>query len=153
MSFDLSLARGDLTVGGDGDLNKVRNSRKVVQDVLKVLHTPLGSNPFFPRLGNALTTLNIGENLNTQFMESRVETSVTQSIQILQSLQRQQELIQTVTAEERIANLSNLEATRDEQEPRQFNINIAVLTGAGTAVQIEPFQLSLSTTISGERTL
>ncbi len=153
MSFDLSLSKGDLTVAGDGDLNKVRNTPKVIQDVLKVLHTPVGSNPYFPRLGNFLTTLNIGENLNSQFVESRVESSVTQSIEILQSLQRQQELIQTVTAEEKIANLSRLEATRNDQDPRQYDIDIAVLTGAGTSIDIEPFQLSLSTTIGGERTI
>lgn len=132
-------------VGADGDLAKVRNSSKAVQDILKVLHTPLGSNPLFPQIGSNITISNIGDNINQQFAETRVAASVTQSIQLLQSIQRNQELIQEVTPEEKIVDIAQVTATRDSQDPRQFDIKIVVVTEAQSTVELPSF--SLSTTI------
>ena len=146
MSFDLALSKGDLAIGADGDLRKVRGTEKVTQDVLKVLHTPLGSNPYFPRIGNSLTALNIGENLNDQFAQTRVETSVTQAIEIVQNVQRNQELRQILTPEEKIAQIADISASIDPNEPRQYNISVIALTGALSSVAITT-KLSLATII------
>jgi phage baseplate assembly protein W len=149
MSFDLSLNKGDLRIGFDGDLSKVENTSKLVQDVLKVLHTPIGSNPFYPSLGSPVTTLNIGTVLNQQFLESRVENSITSVIQTIQSIQRKQELTQEVTSAEKILDIVEIVAEQDSQDPRQFNISIKVLTGATDVVLLPSF--SLSTTLSGDQ--
>lgn len=142
MSFDLSLNKGDLTLGADGDVGKVRNTSKLVQDVLKGIHTPIGSNPYLPSYGNPLTFKNIGEILQSDFMESRVENDIIKTIETLQSMQRNQELVQLVTPEEKIKGISEVVVVQDSQDPRQFNISIKVLTGALDNVILPTFTFS-----------
>jgi phage baseplate assembly protein W len=149
VSFDLSLRKGDLYIGSDGDLQKVRGTSKLAQDVLKVIHTPTGSNPYFPRIGSDITELNIGETLNADFAESRVELSVKKSIEQIQLIQNRQQLEQAVTQEEKIEKIAEVIAERDNQDPRQFNIKVSVITGALSAIVLPSF--SLSTIIGGER--
>ena len=148
MSFDLALNRGDISIGVDGDLRKIRNTSKVAQDVLKVLHTPIGSNPLTPNIGSEVTTLNIGVNVNEQFAESRVEASILKSLEAVQAIQKAQARQQEVTPEETILNLSEVTAARDSKDPRQYNITITVITGGLTEVVIEPF--TVQTQIIGE---
>lgn len=148
MSFDLSLEKGDLKIGQNGDLARAENTTKLVQDVLKILHTPLGSNPYFPSLGSSITSLNVGQNLNQQFLESRVETSIQNIIQTLQSIQQRQQLTQVVTASETILDIAELVAEQDSQDPRQFNIRLKVIAGDVQEVLLPSF--SLSTQITGD---
>ena len=39
MSFDIKISQGDLAIGSDGDLARVEDTDKLVQDVLKILMT------------------------------------------------------------------------------------------------------------------
>lgn len=146
MSFDLALSKGDLSIGPDGDLRQFRNSSKLVQDVLKILHTPLGSNPFFPQIGNAITTQNTGEVVNRQFMETRATAAVVQALQMLQAMQKRQELTQIVTPEEKVVGIAEVKVEQDPTDPRQYNIKISVITGAQSVVELPSFSLS---TIAG----
>jgi phage baseplate assembly protein W len=142
MSFDLALSKGDISIGADGDLRQFRNSSKLVQDILKILHTPIGGNPFFPQIGNALTSENIGEVVNRQFMEARATAAVTQALQLYQSIQRRQELNQVVTPEEKVEGISEVVVEQDSVDPRQYNIKISIVTGAQTVVELPSFSLS-----------
>lgn len=150
MSFDLALNKGDLDIGSDGDLRKVRNTEKVIQDVLKVLHTPLGSNPYFPRIGNSLTAANIGEGLNEQFAQTKVEASVNQAVQIVQNVQRNQELRQSLTPEEKITQIAEVSASLDMNEPRQYNISVIALTGALSSAVTITTKLTFGTVVGDE---
>jgi hypothetical protein len=147
MSFDLALSKGDLTVGSDGDLTKVRNTSKLVQDVLKVVHTPIGGNPFFPNLGTALTSENIGQNVSQNFAETKVAASVSQAIQLIQNIQRRQQLVQIVTPEEKVVKIANLEVGQNSQDPRQYDIKISVLTESLNTEVVDLPGFSMSTTI------
>ena len=142
MSFDLALSKGDLAVGSDGDLKQVRDTTKAAQDVLKILHTPVGSDPFFTNLGTTLTSANIGELINVEFAQQRAAASINQSIQILQALQRSQKLIQTITAGEQVVGIASLNVTRNSQDPRQYDIELSVITGAQTVLQLPAFSIS-----------
>lgn len=141
MSFDLSLAKGDLAIGYDGDIKKVRDTTKAAQDILKILHTPLGSDPFSLNLGTTLTTANIGELISVEFAQQRAAASINQSIQILQALQRSQQVYQTVTAGEKILGIARLNVTRNSEDPRQYDIDLAVITGAQTVLEIPSFSI------------
>lgn len=145
MSFDLELAKGDLKIGADKDLSKVRNGSKLGQDILKVLFTPLGSDPFFISKGNALTQENIGEVVNKQFMESRAETSISTTLQSLQTLQASQAKVQEVTLEETLRAVEEVSVERDPVEPRQYNISLTILTGAYTTLDLPNFSLTVGT--------
>ena len=145
MSFDLALNKGDISIGSDGDLKKVRDTPKAIQDVLKILHSPVGSNPFFPQIGNSLTIQNIGENINREFAETKATASIQKSLQLLQAIQARQETLQVVTAGEKIIGIIDISAEQDPTEPRQFNIKVTVITGDQTIVDLPSF--SLKTTI------
>ena len=151
MSFDLALDKGDLVIGADGDVGKVRNTSKLSQDVLKVLHTPIGSNPYQPNSGSDITILNIGTNISQEFAETRVEASILATLTQLQAIQFKQKQVQVVTPEETIADLSSVVAERDPNDPRQFNIGISVLTEALSDVTLRPF--TISTVISGDKNI
>lgn len=148
MSFDLSLNKGDLRVGSTGDLATIQDTDKLIQDVLKIVHTPVGSNPFYPSLGSNITSFNIGMNLNSDFLESRVEASLLATIQTIQSIQRRQEAVQIVTAAEKILRINSVSAKIDSKEPRQFNISISVASGEVTNLTLPAF--SISNNILGE---
>jgi phage baseplate assembly protein W len=145
MSFDLSLNKGDLKVGTTGELSTVQDTDKLVQDVLKVLHTPIGSNPFFPSLGSNITSFNIGMTLNKDFLESRAEASLLETIQTIQAIQRRQEAIQIVTAAEKIVRINEVVAQVDSEDPRQFNIQISVASGEVTDLTLPAFSISNNT--------
>lgn len=147
MSTDLGLNKGDIFIGSDGDLAKVRNTSKLVQDVLKVIHTPIGSNPFFPTLGTNVTIANIGENISQDFAETKVRAGVTKAIDLLQLIQRKQELAQSLTPEEKIAGILDLQANVNPQEPRQYDIKLVIRSASldGEAILLPTF--SLSTTL------
>lgn len=142
MSFDLALVKGDLAIGADKDLRKVRDNTKLVQDVLKLLHMPLGSDPFFPAKGSTLTEANIGEFVNKQFIEARTEAAILENLQLIQTLQTSQALVQTVTDGERIETVEEVVVEQDSQDPRQFNIRITVKTGALTTLVLPQFSIS-----------
>lgn len=148
MSFDLALTRGDLSVGETGELRTVSGTNKAVQDVLKVLHEPVGSNPLIPTLGSNLTSLNIGINMDPTFTESRVETSVKNTIQQLQQIQASQAQSQIVTPAERIVQINSIIAQVNEQDPRQFDIQLSITTGDLETVVLEPF--TVNSTVLGD---
>lgn len=148
MSYDLALTKGDLSVSETGELRIVEATDKVVQDVLKVLHEPQGSNPLAPTLGSGLTTLNIGMNIDQQFAESRVEASVRTTIGQLQQIQSKQEQVQTVTDSEKIIDIAEILATVNEQDPRQYDIRLSILTGELQTVTLRPF--TVNSTVLGE---
>lgn len=143
MSFDLELSKGDLKIGADKDLGKVRNGSKLGQDILKVLFTPLGSDPFFPTKGNLLTQDNVGEVVNKTFMETRAEANITATLQSIQALQANQAKIQEVTLEETLSRIEQVSVERDPIEPRQYNISLTVITGAYTTVDLPNFSISV----------
>ena len=142
MSFDLSLAKGDLVLGADNDLAKVREGSKLVQDILKLLFTPLGSDPYFLTKGSTLTTDNIGETVNDQFMLDRARASILNTLKQLQTIQQVQALTQTVTPEETLKEINEVSVARDEQELRQYNIRIVITTGAYSVISIPEFSIS-----------
>lgn len=147
MSIDLGLNKGDIFIGSDGDLAKVRNTTKLVQDALKVIHTPIGSNPFFPTLGTNVTIANIGENISQDFAETKVRAGITKAIDLIQLIQRKQEVVQVVTPEEKIAGILDLQVGVNSQEPRQYDIKLVIRSASleGEAVVLPTF--SLSTTV------
>jgi hypothetical protein len=147
MSFDFALSKGDITIGSDGDVTKVRNTSKLVQDILKVIHTPIGGNPFYPSLGTLLTADTIGSNISQQFAETKIAASVTQAIQIIQNIQRRQESIQIVTPEEKVVKILRLDVSQNAQEPRQYDIQISVLTESLNSPVVDLPSFSISTTI------
>lgn len=130
MSFDLKLTSGDLVIK-NGDVDIVEDSNKLVQDVLKICSTPLGSNPFFKAYGNPISQALIGKAYEQEFVESIATQQLKASLDRLQQMQLEQlKQNQIVTPDEQIAAIANIGISQSANDPRQFGITITVISKA-----------------------
>lgn len=129
MSFDLRINEGDIAIGQDGDLNKIEDTEKLIQDILKMLMTPLGSNVFFPWYGSPLTDVTVGQVLDRKFVVSVVESIIRGNLETLQKLQKQQAASgQRVSAGELLAVVQGIRVNRNIVDPTYWTIIIRVLS-------------------------
>jgi phage baseplate assembly protein W len=129
MSFDLKISQGDLTLDQDGDLEKVEESDKLVQDILKILMTPIGANVFFTWYGSPLSETAVGQVLDRTFVNSVVTQIIRSNLETLQKLQKQQSMGgQRVSANELLAAIQTVNINRNTVDPTYWSIFIQVLT-------------------------
>jgi len=134
MSFDFRIVSGDLEIGADGDIGKVEDTEKLVQDVLKVAHTPLGSNLFYPWYGSPISQSLVGNALDMEFLSTVASSQLQTSLENLQRLQQKQALEQRVTPFEQLAAVKSIAITRNQVDPRFFLVIIEVITRALSVV-------------------
>lgn len=133
MSFDLKITDGDLQISNTGDLQIVENTEKLIQDVLKIVTTPLGGNPFFPWYGGGISSSLIGSSLGLNFSNSIAKLQIEESLETLKKLQTlQTNTGQEVTPAETLAAVQTVDVMRNQVDPRYFRIVIKVLTKALT---------------------
>lgn len=138
MSFDLKIQDGDLVIASNGDLGTVENTEKLVQDVLKIVSTQIGANPFFPWYGSPITKSLVGRPYDTNFISSIASQQLRATLERLQALQRDQlKTSQVVTPREQIAAISRVQVDRNITDPRFFKIVLTVLSKAFLQVPIE----------------
>lgn len=141
MSFDLLLQNGDIVEGADGDLDTVTDSPKLVQDVIKMVTTPQGSNKFQPFLGS-LVNQRLIETLNQQNMVSVLSSSVQEALVMLQRLQQQQSLTQALSPAETLVSITSITVERDSVEPRQLNVILKIKAADGS-IQTETLAMRI----------
>ena len=128
MSFDLKIVNGDLVIN-QGALQTVKDSEKLIQDILKICLTSVGGNPLHPSYGSFLSRSIVGNPLQTsvvvQIAKSQLNTCLT-NLQQLQQLQVKS--FQRVTADEQLAAITGISVVRSAFDPRLFNIKISGLT-------------------------
>lgn len=125
MSFDLKIEKGDIKIGSNGDLQKVENSEKLIQDILKIAITPSGGNPFFPMYGSSISRSLIGMPYNSTMVGSLATDQLRTSLENLQKFQKiQQQQGQRVTASELLAAIQQIRIERNQTDPRYFRIFI-----------------------------
>lgn len=131
MSFDLKVSKGDLVIDTDGDLRPVENSEKLIQDILKLLSTQLGTHPFFPWYGSPISRALIGYSYEGKFVQNIASDQLKQSLERIRTLQQDQlRRQQTVTPDEQLAAVQNVRVERNAQDPRFYRILLTVLTKA-----------------------
>lgn len=133
MSYDFKIQNGDLAIDPNtGDLTKVENTDKLIQDILKIALTKKGSNQFYPWYGSSIAGL-VGQVFDFNFTASAASEQLRGSLEILQKLQQAQIATgQTVTAAESFAAIKQIGVARSPVDPRIVQVNIAVLTKALT---------------------
>ena len=134
MSFDFKIVNGDLGIDTDGNFTKVEDTEKLIQDILKIVHTPLGSNLFYPWYGSAISKSLIGNVLDDEFLSSIASNQLQSSLNNLQRLQQKQALEQRVTPFEQLAAVKDISITRNSIDPRFFLVIINALTHALSVV-------------------
>lgn len=133
MSFDLKIKNGDLQISSTGDLQKVENTEKLIQDILKIVTTPIGGNPFFPWYGSPISNSLIGNPFSFQFVGSMASNQIRQALETLQKWQSAQTSAgQTVTPAELLAAVEEVKVERNQADPRYYRVVIKALTKAFT---------------------
>ena len=124
MSFDLKIINGDLSIS-NGDLLTATDSTKLVQDILKICLTEVGSNPLHPGYGSFLSRTVIGNPMYTTTIVQIAKSQLTTCLTNLQNLQQVQiKNRQRVTADEQLAAITDISVIRSSLDPRLFNITI-----------------------------
>lgn len=135
MSFDLKLESGSIVIA-NGDLVKVTNNDKLVQDIIKIVVTPVGSNTTHPWYGSALQDRVTGTAYPRDVLDQEVVASVAHAVKNLKSLQEQQSRAgQFVSPGEQIAKLIGVNVIRSVQDPRKMDIVISILTKSGIVLE------------------
>ena len=128
MSFDLKIINGDLVIN-QGALQTVQDSEKLIQDILKICLTDVGSNPMHPSYGSFLSRSVVGNpaksNVIVQIAQSQINTCLT-NLQQLQQLQLKS--FQKVSADEQLGAIIGISVVRSSFDLRLFNITIKCMT-------------------------
>lgn len=137
MSFDLRAINGDLELSPDGDVRQVIDSDKLAQDVLKLLNTTYGTDPFYPGYGSVITAASIGmPNDNPDSLVSRAQIILTEVLGQLVSTQQAQSTYQPLTDAETIIDFDTPIVEIDPTDPRQINVLINALSKGLTPLSI-----------------
>ena len=135
MSFDLKILQGDLKISPQGDLQKVEDNEKLIQDISKMAVTPVNGNPFHPWYGSHLNKSLIGNVFDFNMTSSLASNQLRRSMETLQNLQKNQiKLGQIVTPGEILSAIRSIKIERNQVDPRYFSVSIDVLTKALNAV-------------------
>ena len=135
MSFDLKLFGGDLVIQ-NGDFATVDNQDKLVQDILKLVSTQLGSNPFFPAYGSPISQALIGTS-DLDFSQDVATQQLRAAIERLKDLQQDQiKNNQIVTPQEQISAIRDVSVTQARDDPRYYFVKFTVINKAFVAVPI-----------------
>jgi phage baseplate assembly protein W len=130
MSFDLKLVNGDIVVE-KGDLATVSGGNKLVQDVLKLISTQLGTNPFFPAYGCVITSALIGTAYDESFIQDIATQQLEAALDRLMAAQLEQlNNNQVVTADEQLAAYKDVRVARNSDDPRAFSVSITIISKA-----------------------
>ena len=127
MSFDLKIVNGDLSIK-NGDLDTINGKDKLIQDVLKIVLTEVGSNPFNPWYGSYVSRTLIGSYLDSDIVLSAAKNQLQIAIENLKALQQKQlESGQKMSPEEQISVILNVIVDRNAFDPRLFEVVIKIL--------------------------
>jgi phage baseplate assembly protein W len=128
MSFDLKIVNKDLVIN-QGKLQTVQDSEKLIQDILKILLTDVGSNPLHPGYGSFLSRSVIGNPAQTSVIVQIAKSQINTCLAGLQQLQNVQvKSFQKISADEQLAAITGISVLRSSFDPRLFNIKVSGLT-------------------------
>ena len=104
-------------------------------DIIIILLTELGDNKYHPKYGSYIGSLQIGHHADSKLMSLDLESSARTAVRNLMSLQRSQARRQNLSPGEIIMDIIDISVSRDDADPRLYNIFISVLTQELTEVR------------------
>lgn len=137
MSFDFQIIQGDIAIGQDGDIQKIENTAKLQQDILKIAITPLGSNLFHTWYGSPISKSLVGNVFDMQFTSTVASGQLRTALETLQKLQKLQASSQVISPSEQIAAIQQVRIERNQVDPRFFTVIIRVVAKDLSAVQAQ----------------
>ena len=118
-----------------GDEILIGDENLLYQSCLKAILTRLGSNPYHPSYGSAITT-RIGSKAISA-IAVRIREDVTTALTTVQNLQREQARYQLVSDRERLAAVIGVQVTPHPSDPTVFRVEVAVRNGSNRPVSID----------------
>ncbi|MCK9567791.1 hypothetical protein M0R72_02425 [Candidatus Pacearchaeota archaeon] len=114
----------------------MEDADKLTQDILKLVSTQLGSNPFFPSYGSPISQALIGTS-ELSFAQEVATQQLKASIERLKDLQQDQmRNNQIVTPQEQIAIIRDVYVNQAKDDPRYYYVNLTVINKAFQSVPI-----------------
>src|ERR1035437_4382520 len=89
MSFDLKIINKDLVLK-NGQLRTVIDSEKLIQDILKICLTNVGSNQLQPGYGSFISRTLVGSPMHTSVLVQVAKSQLNSCLDNLKSLQERQ---------------------------------------------------------------
>ena len=127
MTFDFRIMNRNLSIK-NGDIEKVEDTDKLVQDVLKILITPKGVNKMHPWYGTFTEQL-IGSGLDEGVTLDLMRTQIANSLESLKNLQNAMlKSNLTVTADELIHAITGISVFPDPTSQFSVNVNVEILS-------------------------
>ena len=128
MSYDIKISKGDLVLQ-QGDLKRVVDSEKLIQDILKICLTTAGTNPLIPWYGSFLSRTMVGNPMENNAIIQIARSQLTSALENLKNLQEfQVKSFQYVTPDEQLGAILDISVTRNSIDYRLFEINIKATT-------------------------
>lgn len=124
----------DYLISADGTPFTIVNEDLLNQDVLKVLSTIKGSNPFHPEYGTTLLT-RIGTKATGTGLAS-VNEDVINALTVFQRLQEFAGRYQEITARQRLANVIAINTLPSEFDPTIFEVQIIAANASNVPVVV-----------------
>jgi hypothetical protein len=124
----------DIRFTNTGEPILVRNEDLLNQNVLKMVITRKGSNPFHPSLGSTVMD-KIGVKA-TGAAQTSINEDVTRAVTLFQKLQTAQSRNQKVTLKERLYNIVSVTTNTSVNDPTVFQTSIVAQNASGEPVFI-----------------
>jgi len=128
MSYDLKLENGDFVIDTQGDVIVLENYDKLEQDLLRLVYTSPGDNPFDEAEGIGAYDL-LGAVIPRDINETLLGKQVYFGIQHMIGQQADQALMQYVSPEERIATIDGIILHKAELKVLNFEILLTTVKG------------------------
>ena len=127
----------DWVYGRDGNTIEVRDEALLLQEILKIMFTVQGSNPFNSWYGTGLTD-SIGSKL-VGMVQNLIVTEITTAFSRWQSIKKQQEeaVGQFVSDREFPFQLLNVRVEQSSQDPTVIFVSATVQSRSGSPIDIE----------------
>ncbi len=129
MSFDLKIENGAIIIDTSGDFTKVEKSEKLVQDIFKIINTPLGASKFNPWYGSPVGNI-IGNVLDQNFAATMASNQLQNALQTLKTMQEIQSRTQFLSPEEQLAAVRQATIKQNMLDPRVMQIVVSVVNKA-----------------------
>lgn len=141
----------DFRFGVDGDIQKVRDTDLLYQNVAKILLTEIGSNPYHAWYGSNANRL-IGQK-NNAAVGVALRMSVQQALDKFQKVQQDLKKVQYLSQEERLMSVQSVEVSALNGNATALLCNVVVRSGANRPVSVNiVFEVPGSISLDGSLT-
>jgi len=141
MSFDLKLDEGDVRIE-NGDLAVVYDTNKLTQDLLKIIITPLNSNPINPWYGSNVSLALLGNTFDLDFGLESARAQISTAVDNLLRMQLSQSQTQLLSPAESILSIKEIYVNTSNTDRRIVEAKVSVISAALSTSDIR-FTISL----------